>query len=142
MKLSENNVRDHESVIFKCFMTGENLIEHRLANYSLILMCEGEIDIFDNNRNLTVKKGEYVFLQRDCRIKIHKHSSGDAPYSAISISFNRPALRNYFRQLNIDHLLADVTRIGSAAIKIAPNLYLDSLFASLRPFLTNNMGPS
>lgn len=60
----------------------------------------------------------------------------------MSIRFKRPALRNYFRQLDIDHLPADVARIGSAAIRIAPNLYLDSLFASLRSFLTNNVEPS
>lgn len=40
------------------------------------------------------------------------------------------------------YLPADVTRIGSAAIKIPPTLYLDSLFASLHPFLTNNVEPS
>ncbi len=79
MKLSGNSVRDHEAVIFSCFMPGENLQEHRLANHSLVFVCEGEIDIIDNNRNLTVGKGEYVFLQRDCQIRIHKHSAGEIP---------------------------------------------------------------
>lgn len=37
MKLSENSVRDHESVIFSCFMPGENLIEHRLEIIHLSL---------------------------------------------------------------------------------------------------------
>lgn len=142
MKLSENSVRDHEAVIFSCFMPGENLQEHRLANHSLVLVCEGEIDIIDNNRNLTVNKGEYVFLQRDCQIRIHKHSAGEIPYSATSIRFKRPALRNYFRQINGDTLPKDVARFDLAAIKITPNLYLDSLFSSLRPFLDSGTDPS
>lgn len=142
MKLNENSVRDHESVIFSCFMPGENLQEHRLANHSLILVCEGEIDIVDNERNITVKKGEYLFLKRDCQIRIHKHSAGDKPYRAMSIRFRRPALRNYFRHINHTSLPVDVKRLDSSAIKIDSNLYLDSLFASLRPFLDNKVEPS
>ncbi|MDE6670424.1 MAG: hypothetical protein K2K26_12190, partial [Muribaculaceae bacterium] len=122
MKLSENSVRDHESVIFSCFMPGENLLEHRLANHSLILVCEGEIDIVDNELNFTVKKGEYLFLKRDCQIRIHKHSSGDKPYSAMSIRFKRSALRNYFRHINHDNLPTGVAGFDSAAIKIDSNL--------------------
>ena len=142
MRLSDESVRDHESVIFSCFLPGENLQEHRMVNHSLVLVCEGEIDITDGARNLTVKRGEYVFLKRDCQIRIHKHSSGDTPYSAMSIRFKRPALRNYFRQLSPDNLPSDVACLKSAAVKIEPNLYIDSLFASLRPFLTNNVEPS
>ena len=120
MKLSDDSVRDHESVIFSCFLPGESLQKHRMSNQSLVLVCDREIDIIDGDRNLTVKKGEYVFLKRDCQIRIHKHSSGDTPYSAMSIRFKRPTLRNYFRQINLANLPADVMRIKSAAIKIAP----------------------
>lgn len=60
----------------------------------------------------------------------------------MSIRFKRPALRNHLRHMDHDTLPADVTRLESAAIKIEPNLYLGSLFASLRPFLTNNVEPS
>ncbi len=142
MELSDKSVRDHESVIFSCFLPGEHLQEHRLANHALILVCEGEMDISDHNRHTTVQKGEYVFLQRDCQLRIHKHSSGDVPYSAMSIRFKRPALRNYFRQLDSGNLPTGIERFDTAAIKIEPNLYLDSLFSSLHPFLNSGTEPS
>lgn len=73
MKLSNESGRDHESVIFSCFLPGENLQEHRMANHAMVFVCEGQIDIFDKGSNLTVKKGEYVFLKRDCQIRLLKH---------------------------------------------------------------------
>ncbi|MDE6804452.1 MAG: AraC family transcriptional regulator [Muribaculaceae bacterium] len=142
MKLSNESVRDHESVIFSCFMLGETLQEHRLSNHSLVLVCDGEIDILDKNSEVTVKKGEYVFLKRDCQVRIHKHSAGEIPYSAMSIRFKRPALRIYFRQLKQSDLPSDVRSLDTAATKIERNLYLDSLFSSLRPFLNSGQEPS
>lgn len=142
MKLSDESVRDHESVIFSCFLPGENLQEHRMANHSLILVCDGQIDIADGDRQITVSKGEYVFLKRDCHIRIHKHSAGETPYSAMSIRFKRPALRSYFRKIKGDNLPGDARRFRQAAVKLEPNLYIDSLFTSLRPFLDSRTDPS
>lgn len=142
MKLRDESVRDHESVIFSCFLPGENLQEHRMANHALVLVCDGQIDIIDNGNNLTVKEGEYVFLKRDCQVRLHKHSAGEKPYSAMSIRFKLPALREYFRSLDSDKMPSDVSRISSAAVKVEPNLYLESLFTSLRPFLNSGEEPS
>lgn len=142
MELSNSSVRDHEAIIFSCFMPGETLVEHRLPNHALILVCQGEIDIIDGERSITIKKGEYVFLKKDCQIRIHKHSAGEVPYSAMSIRFKRPTLRNYFRKVESMNIPSGVARFNEAAIPIAPNLYLDSLFASLRPFLESGTEPS
>lgn len=142
MELSDTSVRDHESVIFSCFLPGENLQERRLANHSLVLVCNGQIDITDGEDMVTVGKGEYVFIKRDCKIKIHKHSLGELPYSAMSIRFKRPNLREYYRSIDSDKLPGDVSRFKKSAIKLDPSLYLDSLFSSLRPFLDSGEQPS
>lgn len=142
MELSDTSVRDHESVIFSCFLPGENIQERRLANHSLILVCNGQIDIEDGASTVSVCKGEYVFIKRDCKIRIHKHSDGEIPYSAMSVRFKRPALREYYRELDNSSLPKDARRFRNSAIKLDSNLYLDSLFSSLRPFLESNERPA
>lgn len=98
MELRPESVRDHESVIFSCFSEDETLHEHRLPNHALILVCDGEIDVSDGSTSLSAKRGEYLFLKRDCTVRIVKHSGDSAPYSAMSVRFMRPALREYFRK--------------------------------------------
>lgn len=142
VELSDTSVRDHESVIFSCFLPGENLQERRLANHSLILVCNGQIDIEDGASTVSVCKGEYVFIKRDCKIRIHKHSDGEIPYSAMSVRFKRPALREYYRELDNGSLPKDARRFRNSAIKLDSNLYLDSLFSSLRPFLESGERPA
>lgn len=142
MELTHNSVRDFYSVVFSCFSPEELLKEHRLENHALILVCDGQIDVCDGNNEISVKKGEYVFLKRDCRLKIHKHSDGDKPYSAVSIRFRRNLLRNYFRNLDSKELPLEIKGFKDASIKIKSNPYLESLFTSLLPFLNSNSQPS
>ena len=142
MELRPESVHDHESVIFSCFSEDETLHEHRLPNHALILVCEGEINVSDGVTSLSAKRGEYLFLKRDCTVRIVKHSGGNAAYSAMSVRFKRPALRDYFKKLSSSSLPSGVKRLHEPAMKIDSDLYLDSLFASLRPFLDGGVEPS
>lgn len=139
----EGSVYNYKDIIFSCFQPEESLSEHCLPHHALIYVYSGELRVTDHGRELIVNAGEYVFLKRDNRLKIHKHTLETKPYKAISIRFDRKFLRDYFRELKRKSPLPEnVGRFREAAIKLEGSPYVESLFASLFPFTDRGIIPS
>ena len=141
--MNEGSVFNYKDIIFSCFQPEESLSEHCLPHHALIYAYSGELRITDNGNEHTVHAGEYVFLKRDNRVKIHKHIYGTDPYKAISIRFDRKFLREYFSSLKRRAKLPEnVWRFKAAVIKLDASPYIESLFASLIPFTDRGITPS
>ena len=136
------SVYNYKDIIFSCFQPQESLSEHSLPHHALIYVYSGEIQLTDNGKELRVRAGEYVFLKRDNRVRIHKHTHGSEPYKAISIRFDRKFLREYFRTVKRTRLPQNVKRFKEAVIKLEHSPYIDSLFVSLFPFTDRGIKPS
>ena len=137
------SVYNYKDIIFSCFQPEESLSEHCLPHHALIYVYSGELQIIDNGNEQTVHAGEYVFLKRDNRVKIHKHTHASEPYKAISIRFDRKFLREYFGGLKRKSMLPEnVSRFKEAVIKLESSPYIESLFASLFPFTDCGIEPS
>lgn len=140
--MDNRSVYNYKDIIFTCFQPEESLSEHCLPHHALIYVYSGEIQITDNDAVQSVRQGEYVFLKRDNRVKIHKHTKGSDPYKAISIRFDRIFLRDYFRSIKGKTLFPEnVGRFRQAAVKLESSPYLESLFASLFPFTDRGIIP-
>lgn len=141
--MDNRSVYNYKDIIFTCFQPEESLSEHCLPHHALIYVYSGEIQISDNGVEQSIRQGEYVFLKRDNRVKIHKHTKGLEPYKAISIRFDRKFLRDYFRSIKGKTLFPEnVGRFRQAAVKLESSPYLESLFASLFPFTDRGIIPS
>ena len=115
----DRSVYNYKDIIYSCFQPEESLSEHCLPHHALIYVYSGEIKITDNDKELSVRAGEYVFLKRDNRVKIHKHTQGSNPYKAISIRFDRKFLRDYFSGLKQKTPLPEnVRRFKDAVINL------------------------
>lgn len=140
--MDQRSVYNYKDIIYSCFQPEESLSEHCLPNHALIYVYSGEIQISDNGTEQTVRAGEYVFLKRDNRVKIHKHAHGSEPYKAISIRFDRKFLREYFSSLKRrSSLPAGARRFNEAVIKLESSPYIESLFVSLFPFTDRGISP-
>lgn len=141
--MNDRSVFNYKDIIFSCFQPEESLSEHCLPHHALIYVYSGELRITDNGKEHSVRAGEYVFLRRDNRVKIHKHTHETEPYKAISIRFDRKFLRCYFSGLKRKISLPEnIGRFKEAAIKLEGNPYIESLFASLFPFTERGITPS
>ena len=141
--MDTRSVYNYKDIIYSCFQPEESLSEHCLPHHALIYVYSGEIQISDNGTEQTVRAGEYVFLKRDNRVKIHKHTQGSNPYKAISIRFDRKYLRDYFSGLKRKSKLPeDVRRFKGAVIKLESSPYIESLFTSLFPFTDRGITPT
>lgn len=138
----DRSVYNFKDIIYSCFQPEESLSEHCLPHHALIYVYSGEIKITDNGKELSVHAGEYVFLKRDNRVKIHKHTLGSEPYKAISIRFDRKFLREYFRIVKKERLPQNVKRFKETVIKLEHSPYIESLFASLFPFTERGIKPT
>ena len=139
----DRSVYNHKDIIYSCFQPEESLSEHCLPHHALIYVYSGELQITDNGTDYTLHAGEYVFLKRDNKLKIHKHTHASEPYKAISIRFDRKFLREYFSGLKRKTSLPiNVKRFKEAVIKLEGSPYIESLFVSLFPFTDRGIIPS
>jgi len=124
----------HSNIIYSCFVPTETLSEFRINVHVLIYVYSGEMIVADNGRRVKVNAGEYVFLRRDNHVRVLKQATGDAPYKAISIRFERNFLRACFRKSYHGKEPVDAKRFKEDVLKLDKTPYLDSLFFSLSPY--------
>ena len=139
--LKESQVYKYGDIVYSCFVPHEMLSEHRMPVHVLIYVYSGEMLADDGGRTLKACAGDYVFLKRDHRVKLLKHTAGDAPYKAISIRLERGLLRDFFSRLDKAALPAGVRRIPDAALLLPRTVALQSLFLSLFPYTDANVRP-
>lgn len=141
VNVEQTSVYNYKDIIYSCFLPAESLSEYRLLHHALIYVYSGEIQLKHNGLTSHIRAGEYVFLRRDHRLHIHKHTLGSDPYKAISIRFDRCFLRDYFRTLDNGAFPQQTKRFREAAIKIPSSPYIEGLFTSLFPFTNTDIRP-
>ncbi len=139
--LKESQVYKYWDIVYSCFVPHEMLSEHRMPVHVLIYVYSGEMMVDDGGQALKASAGNYVFLKRDHQVKLLKHTTGNAPYKAISIRFERGFLRDFFGRLDKATLPANVKRIREAAVLLPRTPALQSLFLSLFPYTDANVKP-
>lgn len=139
--LKESQVYNYWDIVYSCFVPHEMLYEHRMPVHVLIYVYSGEMLVDDGGSTLKVGEGDYVFIKRDHRVKLLKHTAGNAPYKAISIRFERHFLRDFFSRQDRSALPTGVKRIREAAILLPKTPALQSLFLSLFPYTDANVKP-
>lgn len=130
----EDRLRKFGNVVFSYFLPTERLDEFRMPAHVLIFVYSGEMTVEDKGRKTVVHTGEYVFLRRDHLVRIHKYAANGQPYQAISIRLERDFLKEYWSRYRQSIHLNRNGRIRAAATKVHANPYVESLFASLKPF--------
>lgn len=136
------SVFNYKDIIYSCFLPEEYLSENSLPHHALIFVYSGEMVIKDKDREYKIQSGEYVFLKKDHKVKIRKHTIDGNPYKAISIRFDRKFLRDHFRTLDKKRMPKNAERFREAVIKIEKSPYIDSLFVSLFPFTDRGITPA
>ena len=139
--LQESQVYNYWDIVYSCFVPHEMLSEHRMPVHALVYVYSGEMVVDDNGRTLKVASGSYVFIKRDHRVRLLKHTAGNAPYKAISIRFERDFLRDFFATLDKTTLPTGAKRIREAALPLLQTPALQSLFLSLFPYTDTNIRP-
>ena len=139
--LNEKRIFSYADVIYSCFLPEDELVEFRLPVSALVYVYSGVMEAEFGSKKLKIEAGNYVFLQRDHRLKLSKHAQGDKPYKAISIRLQRNFLRQCFADLPSRLIPTDAKRFRDAVIVLDNKPDIQSLFLSLFPYTDNRIEP-
>jgi AraC-like DNA-binding protein len=108
----------------------------------LVYIVSGELLLFENDKEISIRKGECVFIRRDHRIKMYKQPLGEEQFQAIWFTFRRSSLRDFFYKLD-KNVIPKISEIHDISIKkIAARPEFESLFYSLIPYLDSTTEPT
>ena len=145
----ELNTFDHEGVrsfgniIYSCLIPNDTQWEHRMPTHSLIFVRQGKLVVEERDKSTEILAGEYVFIRRDCTVKVKKVSLEGEPYRGINISLSRNAVKEYYSsQLNTEKLPRNVRSFPESVVKLPKRVELVGLFASILPYVDSDECPA
>ena len=131
---------DYSDVCFDyLFDIGKTIPSGMKIRYSMILFAfAGELTIEYDNKNTTVKKGEYVFLKHNTMIAICEKGQFRGAYIEFSKSFLSVFHKNLIKREN--QFNSDI--FENKIIKLDQTPYTQSLYISLIPYFEWGIKPS
>lgn len=140
--MNEPLITQYADTLYSCLIPYDMHFEHRMPAHSIIFVRSGKLLIKENQREVEVAAGKYVFIKRDCTVKITKVSLEDIPYRGISLTLRRKALKDYYGGISRNALPKDVKPIKQVATILSKSVPLDGLFQSLMVYVDNETEPT
>lgn len=131
------------NIVYSCFIPHNLQWNHRMPDHGLIFVRSGRFVVETRDGVTEVEAGGYVFLRRDCSVKVTKMPVGNEPYSGINISLPRKLLKEFYAALSSSGKLpGDVRPMSEVALRMPATAAVESLFQSLLPYVDRGESPS
>lgn len=140
--MNEPIMNQYADTLYSCLIPHDMHFEHRMPNHSIIFVRSGKLLIEENGRVVEVVEGNYVFVKRDCSVKITKVSLPDTPYRGINLTLRRKVLKDYYGAIPRSTLPKSVKPLESVATILPKSIPLDGLFQSLMVYVDNETEPT
>lgn len=140
--MNEPLITQYADTLYSCLIPYDMHLEHRMPAHSIIFVRSGKLLIEENKRVVEVMAGNYVFVKRDCTVKITKVSLEEAPYRGINLTLRRKALKDYYTAIPRSILPKDAKPIERVATILPKSIPLDGLFQSLMVYVDNETEPA
>lgn len=113
-----------------------------MFEHVLLYVHTGRREVTAPNVNTRVDAGECVFIRKDHRLTLSKHTLEDGtPFQGIALMFDRKMLLDYYKKLGDGQLPKGVRRSKKSIYKIGRRPDTISLFQSLTPFFNSDIEP-
>ena len=140
--MNEPIITQYADTLFSCLIPYDMHFEHRMPAHSIIYVRSGKLLIEENDSTAEVLEGNYVFVKRDCTVRITKVSLEETPYRGINLTLRRNYLKEYYSEISKSSLPKSVKPIKSVANILPKSIPLDSLFQSLMVYVDNKTEPT
>lgn len=131
------------NIVYSCLIPHNIQWEHRMPYHGLIYVRSGRFVIESRSGIMEVEAGGFVFLRRDCTVKVTKMPVGNEPYSGINLSLPRKLLKDTYSRLSSSGKLPrDVKPMEEVALRLPNTASVESLFQSLLPYVDRGEAPS
>ena len=134
--------KTYSNLILACHTNNARKFSHYVQFHSLVYIVSGELLLIDNDKEISIRKGESVFIRRDHRIKMYKQPLDEEQFQAIWFTFRRSSLREFFNKLDKNSVPTKLNNHDMRIMKIASRPEFKSLFHSLIPYLDSTIDPT
>lgn len=133
-------ITQYADTLYSCLIPYEMHLEYRMPNHSLIYVRSGKLHIEEGAEKTEVEAGSYVFIRRDCNVRLMKESLEGEPYQGICLALQRQILKEYYSQLT-DKPPREMRPVEQVATILPATVPLKSLFLSLAVYADNGQAP-
>lgn len=141
MLLTESATLNYSDVFYSFFTKNDSICHDKAVSHYLVYIYSGEMLLIENDKEISVRAGECVFIKRDHRVGFTKRPINDEDFKSISLKFNRNFLRKYFQKIRSSDIPKDVQPIGSSVVKLHKIPSMESLFLSMIPYFETKEEP-
>lgn len=132
---------NYDNVFFSFFYDDAEGCVHRSHEFALNYVHSGEMVVDNGKESIRAGKGECIFIPRDHRLTIYKRSAGEELYCGIYMMFTRQFLRDMYAKTDWNGIPASTPKVDPGVIKLPQTPELESLFASMAPYLNPEVKP-
>ncbi len=142
MAVSKNTIISSNDVYFSCLFPDEEVTERRIPRHVLIHVKSGKMFVDDHKRHIVVNAGETALIRRNHEVRVSKTGDGGAPYSAVSIIFDRAFLKDFFARIpKTGRMNNDSHRPDSAVVILGKVSRTTDAMAGLEHYISDSELP-
>lgn len=132
---------NYNNVFYSFFYDDTSSCIHRSREFAINYVRSGEMMLDNGKEKIHVHKGECVFIPRDYKITMYKKSHNGERYCGIFLMFTRNFLRDMYNKLGYNTAPAQIKKMDNAVMILPETVELESLFASMSPYLNPDVKP-
>jgi len=138
--MEDSRVLEYGGIYFSCIHKENHKEDFSLKEHALIYLSGGSLEI--SGADVHLVPGECVFLRKDHSVTLTKSMAADGtPYKAVTMTFKRHFLLEYFRNARKAGLPEDAERSSNPVLKIPSRPDVTALFQSLMPYFWSEDKP-
>ena len=132
---------NYNDVFFSFFYDDTSGCTHRSHDFAINYVYSGMMIVDNGKQQISVDKGECVFIPRDHHITLYKRTANGERYCGIFLNFKRGFLREMFAKLGNNHEYDNTPKLPPQVMKLPKTAELASLFTSLTPYFDTEVKP-
>jgi len=137
----QDKIYNYHKIFSEYFFHEDVAGKHICPDHVLILVYSGELIIRSGSQEVSVTKGEYIFLCHDVNIILEKKSFNGQPFKSTFMGFSRSFLNEFYHNLNKKKIPKNTGNFNKNIVEIAKNPYIESLYISMQPYFQWNTDP-
>lgn len=134
-------IYNYSDIFYKYFFLNDTDSLRTPPEYVLVFVFSGELLVRYGNEDVTVSKGEYIFLRKDSHTELERKSVEGKIFRSVFMGLSFSFLREFYRTMNKKNVPEACANFDKNVVKLNKNPYLDSIYISLYPYLKDNYIP-
>lgn len=137
--MAESFITFYNNAIFGYLNPDDTQYQYKSPVNCIKYIASGHLIVEEDGRKIHVRRGEYVFVRKNCAVNITKQAQGAEPYGAITLNLEPSFLKDYFSRMDKNAFPNKPKRMHEPIMKIGADSGIDIIFEPLKKFLVKDV---